>query len=105
MKSSTGKKHQSNQIHISNSTTANKSNLTGSAQFKNVRIHQLKNCTLILLNIYLLAHKATCNYEDFVNSLSHYDCLQNNFSVRSNCNYCKVCMNCKILFLIVYILI
>lgn len=50
----------------------------------------LNNCSLILLNIYLLSHTASCSFEDFVESLSHFDCLSNYFSVKSNCNKCQV---------------
>lgn len=78
--------------------TPSKSLMQTSPQLTNAKIKQpltvtktrLNNCTLILLNIYLLAHKASCDYDDFTNSLNHYDCIQNNFSVKSNCSSCKV---------------
>ncbi len=50
----------------------------------------LNNCTLILLNIYLLAYKTHCDNEGFVDSLSHYDCMSTDFSVKSNCKKCEV---------------
>ncbi|CAF0889059.1 unnamed protein product, partial [Brachionus calyciflorus] len=49
----------------------------------------LNNCTLILLNIYLLSHTASCDFEDFVESLNHFDCLSNYFSVKSDCHKCQ----------------
>lgn len=52
--------------------------------------HNLSNCTLILLNIYLSAFKSNCDYSDFAESLAHYDCASNNFSVRSDCTKCSV---------------
>jgi hypothetical protein len=52
--------------------------------------HNLSNCTLILLNIYLSAFKSNCDYRDFAESLAHYDCASNNFSVRSDCTKCSV---------------
>lgn len=50
----------------------------------------LNNCTLILLNTYLLAYKTQCDNEGFVDSLSHYDCMSTVFSVKSNCKLCEV---------------
>lgn len=70
--------------------TANRTRNSSTPLTPAVKKTHLNNCTLILLNIYLLAYKATCNYDDFADSLNHYDCLQNNFSVKSNCNNCKV---------------
>lgn len=74
-----------NSTNSTNSTVA-----TSTSPPRVIRTTVLNNCTLILLNIYLLAYKASCNYEDFVDSLNHYDCLKNNFSVKSNCTNCKV---------------
>jgi hypothetical protein len=56
----------------------------------NTTFKELNNCTLILLNIYLLAFKSSCDKKDFDASLSHYDCASNNFSVKSNCKLCQV---------------
>jgi hypothetical protein len=50
----------------------------------------INNCSLILLNVYLLAFKSSCDYESFIESLNHYDCQSNNFSVKSNCDKCQV---------------
>lgn len=50
----------------------------------------LNNCTLILLNIHLLSYRASCDFDDFIESLNHFDCVSNNFSVKSNCNKCQV---------------
>ena len=50
----------------------------------------INNCSLILLNVYLLAFKSSCDYESFIESLNHYDCHSNNFSVKSNCDKCQV---------------
>lgn len=50
----------------------------------------VNNCTLILLNTYLLAYKTECDNEGFVESLNHYDCATTNFSVTSNCQFCEV---------------
>lgn len=74
-----------NSTNSTNSTVA-----TSTSPPRVIKTTVLNNCTLILLNIYLLAYKASCNYEDFVDSLNHYDCLKNNFSVKSNCTNCKV---------------
>ena len=52
--------------------------------------YNLSNCSLLLLNIYLLAFKSNCDYVDFTESLASYDCESNNFSVKSDCNSCKV---------------
>lgn len=54
-------------------------------EFKN-----LNNCTLNLINIYLNAQIATCQYQDFIQDLKHYDCNLNIFSINSNCTLCKV---------------
>lgn len=51
--------------------------------------HAINNCTLLLLNVYLLAFKSSCDYESFAESLNHYDCHSNNFSVKSNCDKCQ----------------
>jgi hypothetical protein len=48
------------------------------------------NCTLLLLNTYLLAYKTECDNQYFVESINHYDCTSNNFSVKSNCELCQV---------------
>lgn len=77
-----------NSTNSTNSTVA-----TSTSPPRVIKTTFLNNCTLILLNIYLLAYKASCNYEDFVDSLNHYDCLKNNFSVKSNCTNCKVSHN------------
>lgn len=53
-------------------------------------IPHLNNCSLILLNIYLLSNSASCSFDDFTKSLNHFDCLSNYFSVNSNCNKCQV---------------
>jgi len=53
----------------------------------------LNNCTLILLNTYLLAYKTQCDNEEFVESLNHYDCTSTDFSVRSDCKQCEVSVN------------
>lgn len=73
-----------------NRTISATTTTTTTTTTRKVVTKHLNNCTLILLNIYLLAYKSKCNYEDFVDTLSHYDCLQNNFSVKSNCSNCKV---------------
>ena len=49
----------------------------------------LSNCKLVLLNVFLLSFKTSCDFEDFVEILKHYDCT-NNFSVNSNCEKCRV---------------
>lgn len=83
---STARKKESSPT--TNSLSSNSSILLPSS--KTVITKHLNNCTLILLNIYLLVYKSTCNYEDFIDTLNHYDCLKNNFSVKSNCSNCKV---------------
>lgn len=50
----------------------------------------LNNCSLILLNVYLLSNSASCSFNDFIESLNHFDCLSNYFSVNSNCKKCQV---------------
>ncbi len=77
--------------------TAEKS---GSASSTNTTVKKrivLNNCTLILLNTYLLSYKTTCDFEDFSQILKHYDCEANNFSVNSNCKKCQVSLRIKIL--------
>lgn len=55
-----------------------------------LRTDFFNNCTLILLNTYLLAYKSECDNQYFVESINHYDCTSNNFSVASNCELCQV---------------
>lgn len=55
-----------------------------------LRTEFFNNCTLILLNTYLLAYKSECDNQYFVESINHYDCTSNNFSVASNCELCQV---------------
>lgn len=50
----------------------------------------ISNCQLILLNLYLLSYKAQCDYKDFVDNINSYDCVSNNFSVKSDCIKCQV---------------
>ena len=52
--------------------------------------YTLNNCTLILLNSYLLAYKSDCENNEFIDGLNLYDCSSNNFSVKSDCQLCKV---------------
>jgi hypothetical protein len=66
----------------------------------------INNCSLILLNVYLLAFKSSCDYESFIESLNHYDCHSNNFSVKSNCDKCQVRhINLFLIFLLFLIIL
>lgn len=69
-----------------------KHDTTTTNKYSNIKttLKELNNCTLILLNTYLLAYKTSCENKDFHLSLSHYDCASNNFSVKSNCKLCQV---------------
>lgn len=69
-----------------------KHDTTTTNKYSNIKttLKELNNCTLILLNTYLLAYKTSCENRDFHLSLSHYDCASNNFSVKSNCKLCQV---------------
>ncbi|RNA11226.1 hypothetical protein BpHYR1_017186 [Brachionus plicatilis] len=73
--------------------SSNKPNEANSSKFRNINLNSqkthLNNCSLILLNVYLLSHTASCSFDDFVESLNHFDCMSNYFSVRSNCNKCQ----------------
>jgi len=52
--------------------------------------YTLSNCSLILLNTYLLAFKSNCDYADFTETLASFDCVTYKFSAVSNCTQCKV---------------
>jgi hypothetical protein len=52
--------------------------------------YTLSNCSLLLLNVYLLAYKSNCDYSDFTETLASFDCVSYKFSVVSNCTQCKV---------------
>ena len=70
--------------------TASDPALLANASTTTPRIARINNCTLILLNVYLQALRSRCHYDSFIESLNHYDCLSNNFSVQSDCSKCKV---------------
>ena len=53
-------------------------------------IKSLNNCTLVLLKKFFAAQSAKCEYIKFVDLIDHYDCVTTNFSVKSNCDMCRV---------------
>ncbi len=77
-----------------NNTNNNNEKKNGAEKSVKKRI-VLNNCTLIMLNTYLLTYKTTCDFEDFVQILKHYDCDANNFSVNSDCKKCQVSSSVK----------
>jgi hypothetical protein len=53
-------------------------------------IKNLSNCTLVLLKNYFAAQSAKCEYIQFAELIEHYDCMTTRFSVKSNCDMCRV---------------
>ena len=55
-------------------------------------IKSLSNCTLVLLKNFFAAQSAECEYIKFLELIEHYDCKTTNFSVKTNCDMCRVCL-------------
>jgi hypothetical protein len=52
--------------------------------------HSNRNCTFTILDTLIKAQSAKCEHKRFVDSISHYDCASNKFSVKSSCDQCRV---------------
>jgi hypothetical protein len=65
-----------------------------------VKTEFINNCTLLLLNLYLVISKTNCDFDEFIENLKHYDCVSNYFSVKSDCDKCQVnFLNCFSIYL------
>jgi hypothetical protein len=53
-------------------------------------IKNLNNCTLVLLKNFFAAQSAKCEYIKFIDLIRHYDCNTTRFSVKSDCDMCRV---------------
>jgi len=51
--------------------------------------HSNRNCTFTVLETLIKAQSAKCEHKRFVDSISHYDCDSNKFSVKSSCDQCR----------------